>query len=72
MDKKSLEERVKALEEELSKQIIINQECVKKMRVMEYTMLKQNKIMRGSGNHQHLTTTLGGGGVGGGTTIGAT
>ncbi|MFS8159513.1 MAG: hypothetical protein ACMG6E_04740 [Candidatus Roizmanbacteria bacterium] len=61
-----MEERVKALEDELSKQILINQECVKKMRVMEYTMLKQNKIMRGSGNHQHLTT------LGGGTIIGVT
>jgi hypothetical protein len=51
IDKKCLEERVKALEEELSKQLHTNQDLVKKMRVMEYAMLKQNKIMRGSGNH---------------------
>jgi len=39
-DKISLEERVKNLEEELGKQINVNKELVKKMRVMEYAMLK--------------------------------
>ena len=39
IDKWLLEERVGSLEEELTKQIQINKDLVKKMRVMEYAML---------------------------------
>jgi hypothetical protein len=64
VDKKSLEERVKVLEEELQKNISMNKELLKKMRVMEYAMLSQKKMMRGSGNHQHLATLNTGGTIG--------
>ena len=45
-DKKSLEERVNKLEDELKNQIGINKELVKKMRVIEYQMLQQKKRVK--------------------------
>jgi hypothetical protein len=42
-DKKTLEERVKNLEDELSKQISVNKDLVKKMRLIEYQMLQSTK-----------------------------
>ena len=79
-DKKSLEERVKNLEEELKNQIQINKELVKKMRVIEYQMLQQKKRVKNNNpNHQHQNSTqlsggaigtIGTGSSGGGGTIG--
>ncbi len=50
-DKKSLEERVKNLEDELKNQISINKELIKKMRVIEYQMLQQKKRVKNCNLH---------------------
>lgn len=42
-ENKAYEERVKRLEEELSKQIIMNKDLVKKVRLMEFAMRQQKK-----------------------------
>ena len=61
IDKKALEERVKRLEDELGKQIQINKELVKKMRVMDFAMLQQKR---------HISNNSGGSGVGANTGAG--
>ena len=42
-EKRMLEERVKNLEDELQKQMVLNKEMAKKVRMIEFQVQKQNK-----------------------------